>query len=177
MIYGERIRLRGAERADLPIFVRWFNDPEVTEDLQSHSPMSLAEEEAWFEQMLTRQLDERVRVIEARVAENWVTIGNCGFFNIDWRCHSAELGIVIGEKTFWNQGYGTESMRLMLKYGFETLNLNRIMLDVYETNPRAIRCYEKAGFVLEGRKRQAMYKNGSYCDVLIMSVLRDEWKG
>jgi RimJ/RimL family protein N-acetyltransferase len=66
-------------------------------------------------------------------------------------------------------------MRLMLKFGFETLNLNRIFLRVYEYNQRAIRSYEKAGFVLEGKLRQARYQAGKYHDEYIMSVLRSEW--
>jgi RimJ/RimL family protein N-acetyltransferase len=66
-------------------------------------------------------------------------------------------------------------MRLLLKHGFETLNLHRIFLRVYETNPRAIRTYEKVGFVHEGRMRQALYRQGQYHDILLMSVLRPEW--
>ena len=67
-------------------------------------------------------------------------------------------------------------MKLLLQYGFSTLNLNRIALEVYDSNSRAVRTYEKAGFVLEGRKRQAAYRHGKYSDVLIMSVLRSEWQ-
>ena len=125
--------------------------------------------------MLKRPVDEQPLAIEVQQDGGWCIVGNCGLFNIDWRCRSAEVGIFIGEKGLWNQGYGSEAMRLLLKHGFETLNLNRISLDVYETNPRAIRAYEKAGYVLEGRKRQAMVKNGRYIDVLLMSVLRSEW--
>jgi RimJ/RimL family protein N-acetyltransferase len=87
------------------------------------------------------------------------------------------VGIFIGEKSLWNQGYGTEVMKLLLKHGFHTLNLNRIALEVYENNPRAVRSYEKAGFVHEGCKRQGMYKDGHYIDILLMSVLRSEWQG
>ena len=68
-------------------------------------------------------------------------------------------------------------MRLLLQHGFHTLNLNRIALDVYDTNLRAVRSYEKAGFVQEGRKRQAIFKDGKYIDILQMSVLREEWEG
>ncbi len=68
-------------------------------------------------------------------------------------------------------------MRLLLKHGFDTLNLNRIYLRVFSNNVRAIRCYEKAGFVQEGRFRQAHYQDGEYWDVLVMSVLRSEWVG
>jgi RimJ/RimL family protein N-acetyltransferase len=175
MIYGERIRLRAVERADLPQFVEWLNDPEVRAGLLLHLPMSLAEEEVWFEGMIKRPPPEHPMVIEVQQGGGWVMIGNCGMHNIDARCRSAEVGIFIGDKRRWNQGYGTEAMRLLLRHGFETLNLNRIQLDVYEDNPGAIRAYEKAGFVHEGRKRQGMYKDGRYIDVLIMSVLRSEW--
>jgi RimJ/RimL family protein N-acetyltransferase len=175
MIYGERIRFRAIEREDLPRFVNWLNDPEVLEGLALYLPLSLSSEQRWFESMLNRPPDEQPMAIEIREGDAWKPIGNCGIFNLDSRCRSGEVGIFIGEKQLWNQGYGSEAMRLLLRHGFATLNLNRISLDVYETNRRAIRSYEKAGFVLEGRKRQGMYKNGAYIDVLQMSVLRQEW--
>jgi RimJ/RimL family protein N-acetyltransferase len=102
-------------------------------------------------------------------------IGNCGVFGIELTHRSAELGIMIGDKSEWNKGYGAEAMTLLLRHCFETLNLNRAFLRVYEDNIRAVRSYEKAGFILEGRQRQAVYKNGKYEDVLFMSVLRSEW--
>ena len=176
MIYGERIRFRAPERADIPLFVRWLNDPEVIEGLLIALPLSHADEEGWFDGMLKRDQTEHPLTIEVRQGDLWITVGNCGFHNIDWRCRSCEVGIVIGEKAYWNLGYGTESMALVLKHGFQTLNMNRIALDVYEPNHRAIRAYEKAGFVLEGRKRQGMYKNGRFFDILQMSVLRKDWE-
>lgn len=175
MIYGERIRLRQAEREDLPTFVAWLNDPEVRHGIHMHLPMSMAREEIWFEEMIKRPVDAQTLVIEAKSGKNWVTIGTCGFHNIDTLVHSAEVGILIGEKGYWNRGYGTETMQLLLKHGFHSLNLNRIDLMVYEDNPGGIRAYEKAGFVHEGRLRQAQYTDGEYKDVLIMSVLRSEW--
>ncbi|MCU0489376.1 MAG: GNAT family N-acetyltransferase, partial [Anaerolineales bacterium] len=170
MIYSGRIRLRAPERSDIPRFVAWLNDPEVRAGLLVSLPLSTADEEGWFEAMLKRPLEEHPLTIEVRQGDDWLPVGNCGFHNIDWRCRAAEVGIFIGEKSLWNQGYGTEVMRLLLKHGFHTLNLNRIALDVYETNPRAIHSYEKAGFVHEGRRRQAMFKDGRYVDILQMSV-------
>jgi RimJ/RimL family protein N-acetyltransferase len=181
MIYGEHIRFRHAERSDIPTFVEWLNDPEVRKGIVIYLPMSLVEEEAWFENMNKRPVDERVLCIEVRQpgaegqGDTWKLIGTCGFIDIDWRNRSAEFGILIGDKSVWNQGYGTESVRLLVKVGFETLNLNRISLRVFQTNPRAIRAYEKAGFAHEGRQRQAEYKDGHYIDVLVMSILREEW--
>ena len=175
MIYGDRIRLTAIERADLPLFVEWLNDPEVRHGLQLYLPMSMASEEIWFENMLKRDSDTQPLSIEAREGDGWVKIGNLSFFDINPRIHSAEVGIMIGNKKYWNKGYGTEAMTLLLKHGFETLNLNRIMLVVYADNPRAIRCYEKVGFVFEGEMREARYSDGAYHNVLIMSVLRSEW--
>lgn len=176
MITGNRVRLRAVEHKDLPLFVAWLNDPEVTQGLTVYLPLSNAHEEKWFENMIDRPMDEQPMVIEVLQDDSWRPVGNCGFHNLDWRCKSAEVGIFIGEKEMWNQGFGSEAMRLLLMHGFETLNLNRIALDVYATNPRAIRSYEKVGFQLEGRKRQAMFKAGQYIDILLMSVLRSEWQ-
>lgn len=188
MIYGERIRLRHIERTDLPRFVDWFNDPEVRQGLSRFLPLSMAEEEDWFDNILKREAVERPLAIEARganspaqnqghtSAQDWIMIGNSGFFNFEWRNRSAELGIMIGDKDYWNKGYGTETLRLLLRHGFDTLNLHRIYLRVFEDNPRAIRAYQKAGFTLEGRLRQAEFHDGKYLDVLVMSILKSEWK-
>jgi len=181
MIIGERVRFRGVERSDIPRFVEWLNDPEVTEGIMVHYPISQADEEGWFDRMLTHPVDERVMGIEAMditsgaSAEAWKLIGTCSFQRIDWRLQSAEFGILIGDKNFWNRGYGTEAVRLLVQHGFNTLNLNRIFLHVFETNPRAIRAYEKAGFTLEVRERQAEFKHGRYIDVLLMSMLKKEF--
>jgi RimJ/RimL family protein N-acetyltransferase len=177
MIYGERIRLRAPEREDLPRFVAWLNDPDVHTNLAISLPLSLVQEERWFDNMLQQSPPEHSMVIEIREGGGWKPIGNCGFHVIDWRSRNGELGLFIGEKSLWNQGYGSETVRLLLRHGFNTLNLHRISLRVFETNPGGIRAYEKAGFVHEGRFRQAEYQDGRYIDVLYMSVLRSEWKG
>lgn len=175
MIYGKRVRLRGAERSDLEKFVTWVNDPEVTAGLTLFLPMSSVDEEKWFEHAMQRPQEEKPLVIDMKDGTDWRLIGNSSFFDFDWVARSAEVGIMIGDKTVWNQGYGSEVMTLLLRHGFGTLNLNRIYLRVYAENKRAIRAYEKVGFVHEGRMRQAVYKNGCYNDVLYMSVLREEW--
>ena len=175
MIYGERIRLRAVERSDLEKFKEWVNDPEVTEGLALFLPMSSLDEDNWFDAAVKKPPEEKPLVIDMRVGDDWHLIGNSNFFEIDWVARAAEVGIMIGDKTIWNQGYGTEVMTLLLRHGFETLNLNRIYLRVFSENERAIRTYEKVGFVHEGQFRQASYRNGKYSDVLFMSVLRNEW--
>lgn len=175
MIMGERIRLRAMRRDTLPLFVEWLNDPQVTRGLVFHLPFSLEDEADWFDGMRKKPQEERPLTIEIKTPAGWEPIGNCGLFSIDWRIRSAEFGIVIGAKEHWDKGYGTEALGLILQYGFQTLNLNRIALKVYENNPRAIRTYEKAGFVIEGKLRQGHYHDGEYVDVLLMSILRSEW--
>lgn len=175
MIYGKRIRLRAVERESVGKFYEWVNDPEVTRGLALYLPMSMQDEENWFDGLSKRDPNERPLSIEIRKGKSWKLIGNCGVFGIEFANRSAELGIIIGEKSEWDKGYGAEAMTLLLRHGFETLNLHRLFLRVYADNVRAVRSYEKAGFVLEGRLREAVYKHGKYDDVLIMSVLRSEW--
>ena len=174
-LYGKRIRLRAAEKEDIPIFLRWINDPEVTENLILIEPMSRYEEEKWFESMMQRPVHEHIYMIEVKEPGSesaYKHIGNCSFLEIDWRNRCAEVGIMIGEKSFWNQGYGTEAVELLLDHGFNTLNLHRIGLRVYSKNKHAIRAYEKAGFQYEGKLRQGQYQHGQYYDVHLMSVLK-----
>jgi len=176
MIIGARVRFRAIERDDIPRFVEWLNDPEVTAGLLMNLPLSTQEETRWFDNLSNLQKEERPLALEARLPGGlWTHIGNAGLHQIEWINRCAEFGIFIGQKNFWNDGYGSEATYLMLKHGFETLNLNRIYLHVFENNPRAIHVYEKLGFETEGRLRQATYRNGIYSDVLLMSMLRTEW--
>jgi len=175
MIYGGDLRLRAVEHEDIKSFYRWVNDPEVTRGLSLYLPMSTLEEEKWFDRIAERDPHERPFSIELRHRDAWKLIGSCGVFGIEWHNRSAELGIMIGEKSVWNHGHGSQVMIMLLRHCFETLNLNRVFLRVYGGNAPARRSYEKVGFFLEGCMRQAVYKSGKYDDIYIMSVLRSEW--
>jgi len=177
MIYGDRIRLRALEKDDLPHFVRWLNDPEVRDHLSLYHPLSQDDEERWYQRQMELDPIQRPLSIEVQADPDgkWIFIGNCGYVDLDWRNRKAELGIQIGKKEFWNRGFGTKAVQLLLKYGFQTLNLNRIWLRVQETNHRAARVYQKSGFVPEGTFRQDYYQDGSYHDMQVMSVLKADW--
>jgi len=175
MIYAGNLRLRAIEHEDVRRFYEWVNDPDVTRGLTLYLPLSTRDEDKWFERQLERDPHERPLAIELRAGDSWKLIGNCGVFDIDWVSSSAELGIMIGDKSVWNQGFGTQVMGLLLRHCFETLNLNRVFLRVYGANAPARRCYQKAGFVDEGCLRQAVFRRGGYDDVYIMGVLRSEW--
>jgi len=176
MITGEHVRLRAIEKDDLPRFVAWLNDAEVRRNLLIYQPLSLMQEEKWFEDMLKRPIDEQPLCIDIQASDGWEHAGNISFFDIDQHDRSAEVGIFIGRKDFWNKGFGTEAMKLMASHGFNDLNLNKIFLHVFETNPGGVKAYEKAGFQHEGRLREARFHEGKYIDVLMMSILRSDWK-
>ena len=175
MIYGDGVRLRAIEREDVPTFVRWFNDPEVRDFLLIYRPIGTADEERWFARLAERT-DDFLFAVEALVEGAWVHIGNVGLHNVDWKARSVTFGIALGEKQYWSRGYGTETARTVLRYAFHELNLHRVELEVFAYNPRAIRCYEKAGFRHEGTRRQAHFHDGQYHDAHRMAILAEEFE-
>jgi len=173
MIIGEKVNIRAVEKDDLPRYVRWFNDPEVRENLAMFYPMSLAEEEKWFEDKLKRGENSKTFAVETKEG---VHIGGTGLDSINWKDRNAEFGIFIGEKNYWNKGYGTDATKTIVKFAFEEMNLARVYLRVYDDNPRAIRVYEKAGFEREGVLRKHIFRKGRYSDVIIMGILNPSIK-
>lgn len=122
MLIGNNVRLRAIEREDIPNFVRWLNDREVTEFLLHNAPLSKAMEEKWFDSQISiPTATGQVLAIETKAGADWVHIGNTGLHNADPVTREAEFGIFIGEKTYWNQGLGREATCLTLKHGFEDL--------------------------------------------------------
>jgi RimJ/RimL family protein N-acetyltransferase len=171
MIQGSKTRLRALEHDDLPRFVRWINDPETRRFMAMRYPLSLAEEETWWQCRYERESD----YIFAIETQDKIYIGNVGLHNIEHENRRGMLGIIIGEKSYWGQGYGPDAIRAMLRWAFEYLNLNRVYLTAYAYNERAIRCYEKCGFQHEGVMRQARYSDGQYYDELMMGIVRQDF--
>ena len=174
IIRAERVYLRPAERADLPTFVRWLADAEVTHNLAIRSPISQAAEEKWFDQMVEKQGKSDYHFVICLI-EDGRAIGTTGLHQLDLENGNAEFGITIGEKAEWNKGYGTETLQAICDFGFGQLRLERIFLEVYAPNQAGQRAYQKAGFVTEGVLRKAHFADGVHVDAMIMSLLRDEW--
>jgi len=103
-------------------------------------------------------------------------IGMIDLSGFNWTARHAWVGIGLGEREFWGKGYGTDAMRILLRYAFDELNLNRINLNVFEYNQRAQKSYLKCGFVEEGRARQAMLRDGKRWDIVFMGILKSEWQ-
>ena len=169
---GDRIYFRPIEVEDGPTLQRWVNDPRIWSTLGHRLPINGVREKEWIEKL---GQDEKHINLGIVVRDGDRLIGSAGLHDICQINRSAEFGLMIGDTEAHGQGYGTETAKLVLRYGFEELNLHRIWLGVYSHNTRAIRAYEKAGYVYEGTLRQAHWKHGAYRDVLFYSVLRDEW--
>lgn len=107
--------------------------------------------------------------------ENDRHIGNVKFSDIDWNHKSAFLNILIGEKELWEKGYATETIELMVKYGFETVGLNKIGPCCYSVNKSALKSFEKAGFTKEGELREAAIFENKYISIICLGLTKREW--
>ena len=174
ILRGQRTFLRPAEREDIPTFLEWLADAEVSEGLATRAPWSRVAEEAWFDELQKAQNKTIWHfVICLRGSER--PIGFCALHDIDPVNGSTELGIGIGEPTEWDKGLGTEAMDILLDFGFGELRLHRVFLHVFDFNERAIHVYERVGFRHEGTKREAYYRHGRHHDMHVMGILADEW--
>jgi len=167
------VRLRPPAERDLPLFVRWFNDPEVSYWLGiSEGPeITLESEREWYDEMR----GDPAQVVWCIETEEGQPIGNLGLHAINETHGRATLGIAIGEKGFWSRGYGAEAIRRVLRYAFTELGLRRVDLHIDEDNLRGIRCYEKCGFAREGLLRAHRLRHGQPVNAVSMAVLREEW--
>ena len=170
---GERIYLRPIELEDEPALRLWRNDPEVWATLKNVRPMNALREKEWIEKLYKDTADVALAIC---LKDGHRLIGACGLHQLRPVDRCAQFGILIGDREYQNQGYGTEATRLMLRFGFEELNLNRVGLSAFADNRRGIRAYEKAGFVREGCVRQALYRGGAYHDEVFYGLLRAEWE-
>jgi len=174
LLRGERVFLRPAEKSDVSIFVRWFADADMSSFLGMRAPFSEAMEEQWFARAVENQGKDHYHFVMCRL-DNSQPIGTISLFQVDQTNGTAGVGVSIGEKDLWGQGYGTDAMNALLDFGFGELRLERIWLDVYDFNTRARRSYEKSGFVAEGVQRHAHYSHGKHQDVVLMALLRGDW--
>lgn len=176
LLSGKLVHLT-AENPDLMArsFARWNQDTGWVRFLDTDPPrlFSAKKMQEWLEKGMESDSDERFFAI--RTIDGNELIGFIGYFNL-FRQHGDTLvAIALGERNYWNNGFGTDSMQVMLRYTFQELNLRRVGLIVFEYNPRAIRSYEKAGFTHEGRVRKVLLRDGKRWDFFYMGILREEW--
>ena len=173
-INGERVALRHHHYDDLGAVRRWYRDPELARLTRySLRPMSDEDIDRFFH---TRLMSPEHVGYAITVRETGRLIGSTTFSNLDADNGSTLFHISIGEPDSWGAGYGTEATELMLWLAFERIGLHRVALSVFAFNERAIRSYEKAGFLIEGRHREAIVRDGGRHDELTMGILAAEWQ-
>jgi RimJ/RimL family protein N-acetyltransferase len=168
-LVGTKVRLRAIEPEDVPMLLRWFNESPAREWLMTRLPLSRANEQAWAASAAISPATPTF-IVQTRTGKD---IGVTGLTLHGTR---AEMGIALHESRYWGGGYGTDAVRTLVDGAFRAMPLLRIELFVYPDNKRAIGCYEKAGFSREGVLRAREYRRGKYEDVVIMSILHEEWR-
>lgn len=155
---------------DFEIYAEWLNDLEITRylTLAPTQITSHAEKEA----IVQLSKEHNYAIVDLGTD---ALIGNCGLMDLDPLNRTAEIGVFIGDKKRQGQGYGREAMSLLLRYGFDYLNLNNIMLRVYSFNERAIKSYKALGFKTIGKRRKAIVREGKESDILFMDMLASEF--
>jgi RimJ/RimL family protein N-acetyltransferase len=172
---SDRVLLREYQYEDLPFIRQWVNDFEITNNLHDIFiyPQTIHDTESFLKQKVEGTTDKGFIIAEPKTQEY---IGQIDLHRVDWKNRTASLGIVIGRQEYLGQGYGKEAIELLKKFVFNTLNLHRLELEVYEFNIRAHKCYLKCGLIEEGRLRKKLFREGNYWDVIQMGILRDEYE-
>jgi RimJ/RimL family protein N-acetyltransferase len=153
---------------------RFSRDSEFFRLMDSYPCRPLTKEgtKKWIEKDLE---NNKVIIFTIRTLAEDRLIGDVGLDGLYWNHGDTFLGIGVGDRDFWGKGYGRDAMQLVLRYAFAELNLRRVTLNVFEYNPRAIRCYEKIGFQHEGRVRKYLNRAGRRWDVVYMGITKEEW--
>ena len=194
MLEGNLVRLRALELSDLERVYSWINDREVTRYIAARYPLSRADEERWLRGSSPNSFGGGVQLaIEVKAGEvkdgeakngagkdgetnESAHIGNIDLVEVQPEDRKAGLGVMIGDKDYWSNGYGTDAVVTILRFAFYEMNLNRVWLHAFDFNERAQACYRKCGFQEEGRLRDHYYTEGRYCDSVVMAVLRHEFE-
>lgn len=172
---GQHVYLSAIYEDDLPTLLPWHNDVDYGRYL-SGGLSNFHTEKDLREWLLGEDTPRYPRPMSIRRIDDGALIGTCSYKDVRWYANNTMLWLGIGPATQRGQGYGTDALKVMLRYAFQEMNMNRVSLEVAEFNPAARRSYEKCGFQHEGTLRQHMYRDGRYWDMHIMAVLRDEWK-
>lgn len=174
-LVGERIYLSPRNIEDAEVYTMWMNDFEVTDYTgRSANMLTLDAEKKYLENKNLNSETTAFAIVDLKTDK---MVGTIGLENINRNHRTAVLGIFIGDPDYRNNGYGTETIQLVLDFAFNYMNLNSVNLTVLDCNERAIRCYKKCGFKEAGRLRNSKFVNGKYHDTILMDILAEEFLG
>lgn len=168
---GALVRLRASEPGDAESFYEWFNDAEAARGLGVRYPVTRQAEHDRVAAHAAPSYDDAhfaVETLDGRL------LGACGLYKASPERRSADLGVALVDRTQWNKGYGTDTVRTLCRFGFAEMGLHRIELKVFAFLPAARRVYEKAGFTAETVARQAYWDGGRWHDDVVMGLLEGE---
>jgi len=172
-VVGERCYLSPIDPDDAPKYTAWINDPELSIMLQIVvKPVSIVSEREFAEKFAKDPY--QFAIVNKETNE---LMGGCGLKDVDLINRTSQMGIFLGDRNDWGKGYGEEATRLLVDFAFSYVNLRSIMLEVFDFNPRAIRCYEKVGFKHVGRRRCAKLLGDKCYDEVLMDIVADEFEG
>lgn len=174
MLRGKLVVLKPLEWEDLEQVHTWYQDPEVLYWSSGNHPDTFFSRYDLEEQYEREARGESIRRFMIETHDG-TQLGVISYKNMNRQIHSVMIGLFIGEKEYWGKGHGTDAVRAFLRYLFHQHNFNRVELETWAGNERAVRTYEKCGFQIEGRIREGFYVDGQYCDKLIMGILRRDF--
>jgi RimJ/RimL family protein N-acetyltransferase len=165
------IRLRSFEKSDIDKCVDWASDDEMRVLMRpsNPAPRSREEDEAWYSRLL---LDANTRIFS--IEAGGAFIGVIYITRIDHRNRNALLSVMIGDKGAWDKKYGVQAVKKIADVAFNLLGLHKLFLYVASYNQRAIKAYENAGFVREGRLKEHLVHQGEYTDWVVMSLFNTD---
>jgi len=169
-ILGKKTILRVLEKSDLKRSLVWLKDPSVNMYLsQNFRDYNVKKELNWFEFIRSSKNDIVFAIVDI---DTNLHIGNCALHKINWEKGSCEFGIMIGEKDFWDRGYGSDAIKSIINFSISGLKLANIILNVYSYNRRAIKVYKKCGFKLIQVRKKDHFYNGTFWDTFVMEFKR-----
>jgi RimJ/RimL family protein N-acetyltransferase len=172
---GQLVRLTAINpESDPETIARWFQDSEF-QQLAYDEPAAPVSARWWRERLEKTQGAADLKLAIRTLTDDRL-IGYANLFDLMNEHYDCWLGIGIGDRNNWDKGYGTDALRILLRFAFQELNRHRVSLDVVAGNARAQRAYEKVGFVVEGRTRGSDHRNGRRRDLIHMGLLRSEWE-
>jgi RimJ/RimL family protein N-acetyltransferase len=177
---GDLVRLSAFDTAELgKAYASWLRDSELQRLFDGGAArLNSAKAITDFFEKMTKEVSPANHYFGIRKLDDNRLLGDIGLDVInDWSSRDSFVGLGIADRNDWGKGYGTDAMKIILRFAFTELNLRRVTLTVFEYNPRAIRSYEKVGFQHEGRMRGALLRDGKRWDLLYMSILAEDWKG
>lgn len=173
-MYENRIYLRALEPDDYKTSIIWRNDSDISGMLSGQKFFVSEEiEKRWVADAIYNE--KNVRLAVCTIDDNKY-IGNVYLTDLNMVNRAANSHVLIGNKDYWSQGYGSEALRLLLCYAFNELGLNRIQAGIIDTNIASLKMHEKCGYKVEGVRRQAIFKGGRFHDQTILSILREEYE-